>query len=963
MRIQELKNLFDLSLSIDKEIANLQTRTCSHIINMLEDSPGIILGDDVGMGKTYIAIGTAIYYLYKNPEKHIIIVTPSWLLNDKWRIDISNFIEKNLKLEVFNLSLDDVKYITYGNDYGTYLNQIRIKSKSSKIIIIPANILSTISWKLEKSFYLSCWFRHRGFWEKTRQRILEALGGDVNVRNPDTFKNMGITYDEIDGSWYDSLNKIDISKNKLDQNTINNIWHEIKELRYKSLNKILPEASLLILDEAHKMKNEDTVRRQSLEKSLMNNFNKAIFLTATPFQLHDGELKSVMRMFESANIGRDKIQAFRNKVEILFYEMNRYKNLVNEFSMYVGRLSYAESVKFEKLIVGESIEDLGYDVNITYSTYKNIIEQKRSLEDIMRQIIVRNVKAKDKYRKEIIGSLESNDKTKADNDRTEVKEEETGIPLDKDSYLPFALMEKAIYELLVAGDRTFIASVKQSLTSSYEAAVSSSIYDKELPSLKMLRQMNIIKNKHPKINAVSEEVVSKLKDGEKTLIFCQRIETIKTLKKEIENRLNRSQIKEIKRLFPETGQKGFENYWKRFYNKQDVSWLLLQENYIYSVLYPVLDLCGEDSSIIPRVNEIEEEVEALYRRYNTTIKANYMYLKRIVEHLIFKKTIKKISNWRKKLPEKLKQAIENITYTDYIKLGLNLKLDDNEDEEIDDYDNESRNISANVINNIINYKGIWNIYRDKLNILDPVERDEIVNEMISFLRRDKRFFLELRSINERYPEKDDSFCVNRTFNRGDLLDWNKAYERFINNYINESTANREEMKLGLKTSDIVTTITGATSHDARKKIKAGFNTPFYPQILIATGTMQEGIDLQIECKRINHYDLEWNPASLEQRVGRIDRINSLTSKLRQEDKDITLDIYYPFIKNTIDESIYKTVKDREKWFNLILGGAPQWDTFDIDPQVTSISPSAFKSLQIDLSVKDKEDLKILKLSY
>ena len=121
-------------------------------------------------------------------------------------------------------------------------------------------------------------------------------------------------------------------------------------------------------------------------------------------------------------------------------------------------------------------------------------------------------------------------------------------------------------------------------------------------------------------------------------------------------------------------------------------------------------------------------------------------------------------------------------------------------------------------------------------------------------------------------------------------------------------------------------------------------------MLIATATMQEGIDLHMECRRIIHYDLEWNPASMEQRVGRIDRINSLISKLREDDKDETLDVFYPYIKNTIDESIYKTLKEREKWFNLILGGTPQWDTFDIDSDVTNISSNIFKRIQIDLSV-------------
>jgi ERCC4-related helicase len=35
---------------------------------------------------------------------------------------------------------------------------------------------------------------------------------------------------------------------------------------------------------------------------------------------------------------------------------------------------------------------------------------------------------------------------------------------------------------------------------------------------------------------------------------------------------------------------------------------------------------------------------------------------------------------------------------------------------------------------------------------------------------------------------------------------------------------------------------------------------------------EEGIDLQEQCRYIVHYDLEWNPARMEQREGRVDRM-------------------------------------------------------------------------------------------
>ncbi|OOM78825.1 SNF2-related protein [Clostridium sp. BL-8] len=935
MDIKELDDLFDLSKRIDIGSGKLQTKTCAAIISMLKNTPGIILGDDVGMGKTYIAFATAVYYLSKYRSKPVIIVTPSTLLNNKWYEDISNFIEVNLNKGITFLKKEHIAKID--DNSTSYIYDIAHKALNAKVLLIPVNVFSNMGHKYEKSFFLSCWFRHKRFHGKTREKVLKALGGDESVRNPSDFYDMGISYENIPDLWYEKLDEVDVSKSIIDDYTINCIWNELKELRYKAINSVMPKSSLLILDEAHKIKNEYTVKRQALEHSIMGKFNKAIFLTATPFQLDEGELKVIMSLFEKGNSTKAEILQFREKVNSLFLEMRKYMELTKQFEDYVRNLNAGDNFLLEQLILGNIQEEINYDVEETYKVYKSVCEQKAILEKVMRTIIVRNVKKKDVYRKEIIGALDSNEKE--------------GISLSKEAYLPFALMEKAIYEILDRGDMTFIANIKQSFTSSFETASKVSIYNKDLPSLKMLRDMEINNIKHPKINHVSDDVVKYLKKGEKTLIFCNRIETAKELKAKISDRLNKSYESDINKLF-QSNLEGFDNYCRRFYNKQDSLWVLLQENYIYSVLIPIIEACGEKKTVLPKARDINKEVSNLYSRYNSGVKANYMYLKRIIEHLVFKVVLDKLKNWEKKISKEQKQTAENILDAKYVSLGLNLEQDDYEvDSENDEIKEELRNISDRIIYNILNYKGIWERYRENLNKLNPSERDELVSSMISFLRKDKRFFVELKNISEKYKDKDESFWVNKTFKKGDLLDWEKAYERFINNYLNAPTATRENMKLGLKSSDVVGVATGETGDVLKEKLKAGFNTPFYPQVLISIKTLQEGLDLQIECKRIIHYDLEWNPASLEQRVGRIDRINSLTAKLREEDKDVTLDVFYPYIKNTIDESIYKTVKDREKWFNLILGGTPQWDTFEIDPEVSNISPGVFKEIQVDLGVK------------
>ncbi len=103
-----------------------------------------------------------------------------------------------------------------------------------------------------------------------------------------------------------------------------------------------------------------------------------------------------------------------------------------------------------------------------------------------------------------------------------------------------------------------------------------------------------------------------------------------------------------------------------------------------------------------------------------------------------------------------------------------------------------------------------------------------------------------------------------------------------------------------------------------------FNSPFRPVVLICTSIGSEGIDLQQECSGVFLYDLGWNPAALEQKIGRIDRIGSKNIRERNmaQEHGINppmLEIYRPFIKGTRDERMHRVLQNREKWFSFLLG--------------------------------------------
>lgn len=67
---------------------------------------------------------------------------------------------------------------------------------------------------------------------------------------------------------------------------------------------------------------------------------------------------------------------------------------------------------------------------------------------------------------------------------------------------------------------------------------------------------------------------------------------------------------------------------------------------------------------------------------------------------------------------------------------------------------------------------------------------------------------------------------------------------------------------------------GGLDVNKREHLKAAFQAPLdrHPiRILLATDSASEGIDLQLHCHRVIHYDIPFNPNRLEQRIGRVDR--------------------------------------------------------------------------------------------
>lgn len=52
---------------------------------------------------------------------------------------------------------------------------------------------------------------------------------------------------------------------------------------------------------------------------------------------------------------------------------------------------------------------------------------------------------------------------------------------------------------------------------------------------------------------------------------------------------------------------------------------------------------------------------------------------------------------------------------------------------------------------------------------------------------------------------------------------------------------------------------GLTKQEMRQRLMLTFNTPFYPEILVASMIMAESVDLHLNYRHVIQHDLCWNP--------------------------------------------------------------------------------------------------------
>ncbi|MFM1770340.1 MAG: hypothetical protein RJA22_2869 [Verrucomicrobiota bacterium] len=217
------------------------------------------------------------------------------------------------------------------------------------------------------------------------------------------------------------------------------------------------------------------------------------------------------------------------------------------------------------------------------------------------------------------------------------------------------------------------------------------------------------------------------------------------------------------------------------------------------------------------------------------------------------------------------------------------------------------------------------------------------------------FFANLPNQHESMAQRIAVFLEDLKASSGDIRDPSTARGALY-----EATRLRDQQFVALVKGG------GGSMNDTRDRIFNGFNTPLLPEVLVCTSVGQEGIDLHRHCRHVVHYDLAWNPAVLEQRTGRTDRIGSKTLREREAGteaaRSVFLEIGVPFLAGTYDERMYEELRLRAQMFEVLTGGefvadqaegqddGPEAQDRELGVSVPPLPPAMVDDLRVKLQV-------------
>lgn len=729
--------------------------------------------------------------------------------------------------------------------------------------------------------------------------------------------------------------------------------------RFVLSGKLLPGIDLLIVDEAHKLKNSGSLRTRAMRSVFDHRFRKALFLTATPFQLDVTELREIFSLFSGA---KDAPEDLASRIETLLAAVRDYQRQYDEFQRSWSSLDRESAARF-------------------CAAYDGGTDVLTATDDPAMEIVINQIAALKKLKAEAIepGFREWMIRSLREDKRIYRRHERMLVAPSGANALPFLIYERYIAELFRRGRTTHKAAVEINMVSSFAAARQGSLLAEEpeerVPAeavpyktllVEILGEVDDDEHEHPKLMATVKDALDAADRGEKTLIFCSRVATLAQLRKDLEAIWENRILERWRQVYPgaaaaeifDTREEDEKRHvgrhsllQARFRRPQDVLYLALRESYLGDAPF------GRSTS--DDLGRVVEEANAILQMQTTgkttAERTDYQLAKYCVELAVLR-----LRNPGGGPDIDRREHIETLLRATQNRRGA----DPGEESFLQDGTGERPrwSISERMAETVLSRAGsLWAVPSDLLEQLQLPLRVAVVEQLARYLTyKQVPFFADLlvaaaaagiatdtvesAALLEYLPQFWESDSGTR---------WSSLIRTFLAYFVERTEQQQADILDGpIKSADFAR---HTRDGEHRDRLREAFNTPLYPMILIANEVMQEGLDLHKHCRRVVHHDLTWNPAQIEQRIGRVDRLGSLTSRLRMVNPKTKLDVIYPVIRGTIDERLYRTVKAREKWLEFLLGASPDFSGFAFGDEDPPPLPERLgKELAIDLAPRSPQ---------
>jgi superfamily II DNA or RNA helicase len=935
------------------EDAARQEATATAILESLHGQPGIVLADEVGMGKTYVALAVIASVLASTRGRRPVIVMMPPGLADKWQAEWQQFkahccaSEGSLDwvhdayahrpTDLFRILSGRAPHLVWmtTNCFSRGLQDPWVKLGLVRLARSRTRMDPETRKRLFKWATSLVRLRSSGLTPELVERLLEAApdrwrkllieAGVFGAEDAEPIPDHLLRHqDDLDWSWLTAVLRGEsipnrrgpVSARRLKE-ARNEFNDACQDVYWQWLQRADWRASLLVLDEAHHAKNDST-RLSSLFRSedvtdlleegdeakplLWEKFDRMLFLTATPFQLGHHELIRVLRSFAGArwsgtkapNRPRAEFVAALAELEVRLDENRlagrRLDHLWGKLTpAHIGTPGPAnaglaaanaawwrrarDSDDFLTREVIRAVEDCQRtrtraerdEANPWLALRTWVIRHNRS-PLLPRREGSPNVRRRETHYGDALGSQDG------------AAESGSGLPLAGDGALPFLLAARAQGELAAAGGRSR-AFFAEGLCSSYEA-------------FHHTRQA-----RGEARDSTDEEPTTGVTDGGGSGIVPVAWYE-----------------EQIGRLIPSRAASDEER---------------LQHPKVWAVVDRVVKLWEGGEKVLvfcfyrETVRALEELLTRAIERATVATAARKLGLDSVRDEEIARDWLARItrrladrdSPFHRGLLDIIREPLAGepaLTSYAEILLGVLAAYARSPSFVAHYLPLEEPDVRAALeereTNPVVIQAGVVAMQRSLAE-----RHDASAMSMVDKIREFLRFARELAERGQQGTGDDDE--TSHDF-LGEYLDAVAVYVSPRGDDGGEEDGAEGTYRAGR----VVRMVYGDTRPEVRRRLMLAFNSPLFPEVLISSAVLGEGVDLHRFCRHVIHHDLCWNPSTLEQRTGRLDRIRCKAEMTRRP-----IVVYEPFLAGSADEKMFRVVRDRERWFQIVMGQKLEFD--------------------------------------